>query len=48
MTRHPDSHTGQGEAVYGDVHELDRPKALSPRTRSTKRPNARGGGPPGI
>ena len=23
MTRHPDSYTGEGEAVYGDVHDAD-------------------------
>ena len=30
MTRHPDSYTGEGEAVYGDVHDADTlPKALA-------------------
>ena len=30
MTRHPDSYTGEGEAVYGDVHDADSlPKALA-------------------
>ncbi len=30
MTRHPDSYTGEGEAVYGDVHEANTlPKALT-------------------